>query len=281
VTQSEEVVRARLHDVAKSLNLTTPQAQLLLCQERFLARLSSLGGDGCAFVWKGGSLILRLYRSLPIPRYTVDIDLLLKGRPMGDVRGILERAMALNLDDGFNFRSITSEPMERDTPNGGDRFETGWMFYSKPGSQSLKIDVCAGDVVNERRVSTRDLFVMQDGDRDLALNVYPPEYIFAEKLETAARFKTGNSRFKDYVDLWSLIRLGLDSELTRLAVLACFANRNTPCSTVSIRTIITDADFVALMERVRDRSFSRLGLPSVPIMFGDILRFIDSLGLPA
>jgi hypothetical protein len=171
--------------------------------------------------------------------------------------------------------------MERDTPYGGDRFEIGWAFYRKPGPQTLKIDVCAGDLVNERLVSTRDLFLMQDGDRDLALNVYPSEYIFAEKIETAARFKTGNSRFKDFIDLWSLMRLGLDAELARIAVLACFANRRTPCSTASLGAIITDADFVALMERVRERSFSRLGLPSVPILFADIRQFIDNLGLPA
>ncbi len=282
MTQSrEENVRAQLRDVAKSLNLTTPQAQLLLCQERFLARLASLDRDGLAFVWKGGSLILRLYRSLPIPRYTIDIDLLLKGRPMGDVRGILERAVALDLDDGFGFRGITSEPMERDTPYGGDRFEIGWTFYRKPGSQTLKIDVCAGDVVSERRVSTRDLFVMKDGERDLTINVYPPKFIFAEKLETAARFKTGNSRFKDFVDLWSLIRLNLDPELVKAAVLTCFANRGTVCSTVALRAIVSDADFASLMERVRERSFSRLGLPPVPVLFGDLMHFVDRLGLPA
>ena len=172
MTQSrEEEVRARLREVAKSLHLTTPQAQLLLCQERFLARLSSLDDDGRAFVWKGGSLILRLYRALPIPRYTVDIDLLLKGRPMNAVRGILERALSFDLDDGFNFRDITSEPMERDTPYGGDRYSIGWTFFHKRGSQTLKIDVCAGDVVCERLLTTRDLFVMQGGDRDLAINV--------------------------------------------------------------------------------------------------------------
>jgi len=280
IQSREEDVRTRLRDVAKSLGLKTPQTQLLLCQERFLARLSSLGDDGRAFVWKGGSLILRLYRSLPIPRYTVDIDLLLKGRPMSDVRGLLERAMKHDLGDGFGFCGITSEPMERDTPYGGDRFSIGWTFFRKNASHPLKIDVCAGDVVNERSVQATDLFLMQT-DEELSINVYPPEFIFAEKLETAVHFGTGNSRFKDFIDMWSLTRLNLDPEPVKSAVLACFSNRGTTCSVAGLRAVISDADFAALMERVRAKSFSHLDLPPVPSLFDDLLRFIDSLGLPA
>jgi hypothetical protein len=225
-------------------------------------------------------LILRLYRTLPVPRYTVDIDLLLKGRPMSSVRAILERAMAVDLGDGFRFRDITSEPMERDTPYGGDRYELGWSLYRKSGSQTLKIDVCAGDIVVEKRAATRDLFLMQSGN-DLALNIYPPEFIFAEKLETAARFATGNSRFKDYIDMWSFVRSDLDRERVQSAVLGCFKNRGTACSWSDIREIMGDDDFVALMERVRVRSYAHLGLPPAAQMFADLLRYVETLHLPS
>lgn len=86
--------------------------------------------------------------------------------------------------------------MERDTPYRGDRYPIGWMCFYMHGSQTLKIDVCAGDVVRDRLVTTRDLFVMQSGDRDRAINVYTPEYIFAEKLEPqpASRLATDASK---------------------------------------------------------------------------------------
>lgn len=81
--------------------------------------------------------------------------------------------------------------------------------------------------------------------------------------------------------MWSLIRLGLDPEGVKAAVLACFANRTTVCSTAGIRSFIGDAGFAALMERVRERCFSRLDLPGVPVLFGDLLSFNNSLDLPA
>jgi hypothetical protein len=51
---------------------------MLLCQERFLARLGSIA-EGVAFIWKGGSLILRLYRTEGQPRYTIDVDFSVSG----------------------------------------------------------------------------------------------------------------------------------------------------------------------------------------------------------
>lgn len=279
MTRVREVeIRARLGEMAKTLKLTMPQAQLLLSQERFLARLSSID-EGRAFVWKGGSLILRIYRTLPIPRYTVDIDLLLKGMPMASVRGALERALLVDLDDGFRFDGITSEPMERETPYGGDRFEIDWTFFRKQASQALRVDVCAGDVVKEREVETRSLFLVQSDDQGLALKVYPPEFIFAEKLETAVRFGTGNSRFKDFVDMWSLLRIDMDRSLVSSAIRACFANRSTTCSTSDIRSILEDEEFVAAMAQACRRNFFQLGLPDAKKMFADLLAYVDGLQL--
>ncbi len=56
---------------SKEFGLRLPQMQMLLAQERFLSRLFSLN-EGKNFIWKGGSLFLREYSELDIPRYTVD-----------------------------------------------------------------------------------------------------------------------------------------------------------------------------------------------------------------
>ena len=37
--------------------------------------------------------------------------------------------------------------MERETPYGGDRFEIQWTMFDKNQSESLKVDVCAGDFI--------------------------------------------------------------------------------------------------------------------------------------
>lgn len=71
---NERELTLKIGQLAKSLKLRTPEVQMLLCQERFLAILGSIP-KGRAFIWKGGSLIVRLYRTVTVPRYTIDVDL--------------------------------------------------------------------------------------------------------------------------------------------------------------------------------------------------------------
>lgn len=67
----------------------------------------------------------------------------------------------------------------------------------------IHIDIGTGDVVSP---TPRDLNLVQYRDKPLfesqiSLLVYPPETIFAEKLETVISKGTINSRMKDYHDL--------------------------------------------------------------------------------
>ena len=137
-------IRQVIAETAKNLGLRVDQLELLLSQERFMARLSSLP-QGSNFVWKGGSLILRLYQNLPQPRYTLDIDLLLQDLKMEKVENIFELAMKVQLNDSFEFLSIKKDFMKRATPYGGERYSINWKMLGKPRSQPLRIDVCAGD----------------------------------------------------------------------------------------------------------------------------------------
>jgi len=244
--------------------------QLLLCQERFLARLATLK-EGPSFIWKGGSLVLRLYRGIKIPRYTVDIDLLTTGKDMARTEEIFRKAMGIDLADGFKFTSITTYPMERDTPYGGERFELGWQFFNKGQSETLKIDVCAGDDVDPQSVPERQLFLAPPPGENLAFLVYPPEFIYAEKLETVARFATGNTRFKDFIDLWNLLQLQIPEARLRSAAERCFRRRGTLLDVTELAQTLTDAAFIQQMDRQRQSRYKELPLPPTPHIFGAIL----------
>ena len=74
---NEIEAKKKIRELAEQVGLKIPQIEILLAQERFMARLGSMD-QGKHFVWKGGSLILRLYRSLPTPRFTIDLDLYLQ-----------------------------------------------------------------------------------------------------------------------------------------------------------------------------------------------------------
>ena len=163
---------------------------MLLCQERFLARLGSIP-EGRAFIWKGGSLIVRLYRTVAIPRYTIDVDLTVGGISSDSVRGVLEKAMRIDLGDGFVFTGITAHSMERDTPYGGERFELDWRFFSKGSSRKLRIDACAGDVVDPTTIGSREVFLLPFGSENIELKVHTPSP-YLRGIEVRNRGKGGS-----------------------------------------------------------------------------------------
>jgi predicted nucleotidyltransferase component of viral defense system len=264
----EMEVRRKLAETAKNLGLRMPEVQLLLCQERFIARLGHIA-EGHAFVWKGGSLILRLYRVEGLPRYTIDIDFTVKGIPFNDVPAALEKAMAIDLKDGFIFRSVTKESIERDLPYGGDRFVFEWSFFSKNASRKLTVDVCTGDAVEPDKVSSEEVFLIPFLSEKIELKVYPKEFVFAEKLETVFRFRTGNSRCKDFVDMWMLIQSGMHPEKLSSAIKKCFENRGSIFSIATLRGILSDKLFQERLEIHRQRHFKELSAPEMKTIMVD------------
>lgn len=266
------LIRESLVKKSKELGLRLPQMQMLLAQERFLARLLSLD-EGKHFIWKGGSLFFREYSTLDIPRYTVDLDLLIKGIDIDRTFKILSKACDLSLEDGFEFSEILSTPMERETPYGGDRFQIKWKMFGKAQSETLKLDVCAGDVVSSIKKDFSQLSILPNDDLGLSVNIYPAEFIFAEKLETIFRFGTGNTRCKDLVDLWSLIKLDLDGEKLQKAVNACFENRSQVFSLTRLEEILHDEFFIKNMRRLAEAHFSNLGLPEFSTINIDIIKY--------
>lgn len=95
----------------------------------------------------------------------------------------------------------------------------------------IQIDIGIGDVVIP---INRGLHLFEYKGKpmfegEISLLVYPPETIFAEKLETIISKGSANSRMKDYHDLLLLTR---DSKLVKLetletAIKSTFKNRST------------------------------------------------------
>jgi predicted nucleotidyltransferase component of viral defense system len=272
---NQKTMKDILADRAKALGIRMPQAQNLLAQERFLARLAKTE-FGTKFIWKGGSLVLRAYSSLEIPRYTVDLDFLAKGISIDKVQAAFVKATEVHLDDGFVFGRITNGPIERDLPYGGERFEIAWTLFDKQNSESLKIDVAAGDVVTPRQVDANKLFLCPDADETLTLLVYPPEFIIAEKLETVLNFGTGNTRVKDLIDLWTLKRNVAPQE-TITAIHQCFTNRKTELNWPEIKEILSDDDYITFVNEAIQRNYSYLKLQSTEVIMKDLVVWVNEL----
>ena len=220
---------------------------------------------------------MRAYRYLEKPRFTVDLDYLVRGLDVPKAKEELEKASNIELDDCFNFGQNTSIPMQRDTPYGGDRFEIQWTFNNKKGSQTLKIDICAGDTVDEIDQLLSELAILGDVKEKLSVKIYPAEYIFAEKLQTAAKFGTGNTRLKDIVDMWSLMERGLDSDKLKTAIHKCFARRGTEFDPARMSRIFNNTEYIEVLEEALKKNFSNLDLPKIFEMMSKIEVFVNKL----
>ncbi|MBC7532844.1 MAG: nucleotidyl transferase AbiEii/AbiGii toxin family protein [Oligoflexus sp.] len=263
----------KIRSIAQELGIRTPDVQLLLAQERFLARLMS-HPQGQHFIWKGGSLVLRAYRQLSPPRFTVDLDFLVRGITIENAAPYIKLAAETSLGDDFAFFDVTSSPMERDTLYGGDRYEISWTMTGKSGSQTLKIDICAGDFVEAvpRTLNDTTFFC----DEEFSIQVYPPEYIFAEKLETLVKFGTGSTRTKDLIDLWSL-RDNISSILNlRQHIQKCFERRMTPNSLAQITNVLTNTEFIQFHENQQKRRYKGLNIPTMAKIAQDVIEYVTA-----
>src|SRR5690606_21935449 len=87
---------------------------------------------------------------------------------------------------------ITTVPMERDLPYGGERFEIAWTLFGKHNSESLKIDVTAGDIVKEKNIQMSDLLLCPDTDETYAQFVgeaMQRNYLYLKLPEAKMMFK--------------------------------------------------------------------------------------------
>ena len=182
-------IRKHLENLKNKFHFRLPQMQTLLCQERFLLRLYQLK-EGKSYIWKGGSLLVRRYQpSQQKPRFIVDLDFEALKISISKTEDVIKKAMNIDLKDGFQFFNLSRDTMKRDTPYGGDRFSIEWSLFKKNQSETLKIDVCSGDFVEPESVKANELCIIEDTS-NISFQVYPPEFIFAEKLETIVRFGT-------------------------------------------------------------------------------------------
>ena len=271
-------IRNHLENLTDKFHFKMPQMQTLLCQERFLLRLYQLE-EGRSYIWKGGSLLVRRYQPPhQKPRFTVDLDLEVWNISVSKTEEIFKKAMTVDLKDGFKFFNVKKEPMKRETLYGGERFSIEWSLFHKNQSEALKIDVCSGDSIEPETVKADELCIVEDTG-NISFQVYPPEFIFAEKLETIVRFGTGNTRVKDFIDLDTLIRKGLDTQKLKEAVRMCFKSRGRDFQIKEVLKILNDREFTGFLGEVlkNKKEYERLNLPDMKILLKNIKNRIEQL----
>jgi predicted nucleotidyltransferase component of viral defense system len=202
---NEQALKDRLQAISKEKGIQFNECWKKLLLERFLFRLSR-SNHARNFIFKGGFLLAYL---MEIGRETTDLDFLLT--KMNASEDEMKQAMAeivgVESTDGFSLYYESIELLDQphmDYP--GHRISLRVTFGRM--KDRIHIDVGTGDIVNP---AMHELHLFQYRgkplfENEISLMVYPPETIFAEKLETVISKGAVNSRMKDYHDLLLLSR---------------------------------------------------------------------------
>jgi predicted nucleotidyltransferase component of viral defense system len=218
-------VQVRLVRHAKAIGVDPNLVLTRYGVERFLYRLSR-SRHAEQFVLKGALLLLVWLGETLRP--TRDADLLGFGELSDDaLTQIFREVCAVAVEpDAVVFRAdtVAVSPIREENAYGGRRV----ILQAELGAARLaiQVDIGIGDAVTPapewlEYPSLLDL----PGPR---LRAYPRETVVAEKLHAMVLFGTGNSRMKDYFDVYALLREGvMDPTVLARAIAATFERRRT------------------------------------------------------
>ena len=225
--KSAESIRAKLLTVSKEKQIVFQDLLNRYGAEQFLARLSA-SAHVEQFIFKGGSLLTYLIET---DRRTKDLDFTIRKMncEVGEALAIIGKILEILLDDGLTWRSPQGAPLshpEMDYP--GVRIKCPFVLGKARGM--VRMDLAVGDVVKPRRIDLARIRYRGEPlvGEDFPIMAYPPETIFAEKLQIAVSRGGQNTRMKDYHDLFKLAQSNtLKTSVLRRAIKQTFDKRTT------------------------------------------------------
>lgn len=172
-------------------------------------------------------MLLRAW-SVSAHRPTRDLDLLGRGEPSRRrLEAVFASLWAASAElDGLELEpgSIRSEEIRDNQEYGGVRVN----MVARLGNARIpiQVDVGFGDAVTPGLTEVHYPTLLDDAAP--VLLAYPPETVVAEKLQAMVSLGLGNTRMKDFYDLWIIARsFRFAAVPLRNAILATFARRET------------------------------------------------------
>jgi predicted nucleotidyltransferase component of viral defense system len=197
--------------------------------ERLLYRLHC-SAEGERFILKGAMLFV-LWSDTP-HRTTKDVDLLCRGdNSITEIEAIFRSVCQTDVvPDGleFDLTTVKGESIKADREYPGVRIRLTAFIAGTPTRINLQIDVGFGDIVTPAAQLMRLPAMLSDLPTP-QLYAYNRETVIAEKFEAMVLLGIGNTRMKDFYDLWYLSQhFTFEGDLLGRAIAATFDRRRTP-----------------------------------------------------
>ncbi len=184
----ETSVIAKAKQWATKKKVFGPQAFLRYVILSFTECLNQVSND---FVFKGGNL---LWVYIATPRATIDLDLAtLKTTSHSQVRNLLTKACAKSSD--FTFTLLSFQEVEKEE-HAGAAITLGYST-NQGAKNRFEIDIVYGLATDNHQVPS-------PVHEEIMIRSATIENIIADKVTACHRFKSGNTRMKDFDDLWRL-----------------------------------------------------------------------------
>ena len=204
---SENTIKDRLKNLANEQGKSINELLKKLYLERFLARLAQSNFKNL-LIFKGGYL-LNYY--MKMGRETKDLDFLFTqlNAEIPAIKKIFQSICSLNIKDSFSLAILKVELLDHPhMVQPGFRVTLKIKHNKGTLKDYLQVDLGVGDVVNAKTLAMSLLKYKSEPffEDKISLKVYPPEFIFAEKLTAVISKGKINSRMKDFHDLTLMSR---------------------------------------------------------------------------
>ncbi len=222
-------IRAELTQIASGKDSwSINELRIVLGLERIVARLIHHKELEKHLVYKGGFVLMK---ALGSDRFTRDLDALGVGIEKDKVVKLVPLALDADIQDGFWFGDVQIKPLDEQGEYGALRFDCAFQIGDPQTEKFSKLsrlhfDVGFGDTIPKQLATTSSESLLK-GESPISWKVYPPEFIFSEKLQTLVSRASANSRGKDVYDLALLFEKCEDKKSLNEAVKATFKTRQT------------------------------------------------------
>lgn len=270
MTKSVESLQSRLLNVAREQNLVYQDLLNRLGAEQFLYRLS-ISEFSKKFVFKGGFLLTYLIGSA---RRTRDLDFSTArlGSQVDETVSIVRSICEIAVDDFLSWTDVSGVSLNHpDMDEPGVRINSHFLFGKMKGA--IQIDVASAnqlELVN-KRLTRLQYKGEQFFSGDIILQTYALEVVFAEKLATAVKKDSQNTRMKDYYDMFRLCSGNLDRTKLLASLQSVFEERKIG----RIITLDFDSNQVESLDVYWKHFLKRDNLTDAPRSIGDVIERIN------